>query len=212
MIILSGTIGAGKSALTEILAKELGTTPFYENVKNNPVLPLFYKDPKKYTFLLQIFFLNTRYSSIKQALTDDNNVLDRSIYEDALFFQMNADIGRATKEEIDTYYDMLNSMLNSLNSMPKKSPDLMIHIKVSYPTMIKRIKKRGRDYEQLSYDPTLEEYYKRLLRYYEKWYKDYDKSPKMLINGDKYDFVGNKHDRKEVIEQIKTELKALNKL
>ena len=84
VIILSGTIGAGKSALTSILAKELGTKPFYESVDNNPVLPLFYKDPEKYAFLLQVFFLNTRYTSIKKALSDDNNVLDRSIYEDSL--------------------------------------------------------------------------------------------------------------------------------
>jgi deoxyadenosine/deoxycytidine kinase len=212
VIILSGAIGAGKSALTEIIAKELGTTPFYESVSDNPVLPLFYKDPKKYAFLLQIFFLNTRYKSIKKALTDDNNVLDRSIYEDALFFQMNADIGRATKEEVDTYYELLNNMLNSLNGVPKRTPDLMVHIKVSYPTMIKRIQKRGRDYEQLSYDPTLEEYYKRLLRYYDKWYNEYEVSPKMLINGDKYDFVCNDDDREAILTQIKSRLITLNKL
>lgn len=210
VIILSGTIGAGKSALTEILAKELGSEPFYESVKNNPTLPLFYKDPKKYAFLLQVFFLDTRYSSIKRALANDNNVLDRSIYEDALFFQMNADIGRVTKEEVDTYYDLLNNMLQSLDSIPKNRPDLMVHIKVSYPTMIERIKKRGRDYEQLDYDPTLEEYYKRLLRYYKKWYQEYDKSPKMIIDGDKYDFVGNELDRAEVIKLIKSKLNTIS--
>lgn len=212
VIILSGTIGAGKSALTSLLAKELGTEPFYESVDNNPVLPLFYKDPKHYAFLLQIFFLNTRYKSIKKALVNDNNVLDRSIYEDALFFQMNADIGRATKEEVDTYYELLDSMLNSLNSMPKKRPDLLVHIKVSYPTMLKRIKKRGREYEQIEYDPTLEDYYKRLLRYYKKWYQEYDKSPKIMINGDKYDFVGNYKDRKIVFKQIEEKLKTLDTL
>ena len=79
VIILSGAIGAGKSALTTLLAYELGAKPFYENVAHNPVLPLFYKDPKKYAFLLQVFFLNTRYKSIKQALVDDNNVLDTGI-------------------------------------------------------------------------------------------------------------------------------------
>lgn len=212
VIILSGTIGAGKSALTSLLAKELGTEPFYESVDNNPVLPLFYKDPKHYAFLLQIFFLNTRYKSIKKALVNDNNVLDRSIYEDALFFQMNADIGRATKEEVDTYYELLDSMLDSLNSMPKKRPDLLVHIKVSYPTMLKRIKKRGREYEQIEYDPTLEDYYKRLLRYYKKWYQEYDKSPKIMINGDKYDFVGNHKDRKIVFKQIEEKLKTLDTL
>lgn len=212
VIILSGAIGAGKSALTTILAEELGTKPFYENVAHNPVLPLFYKDPKKYAFLLQVFFLNTRYKSIKQALVDDNNVLDRSIYEDALFFQMNADIGRATKEEIDTYYELLNTMLNSLKNIPKNSPDLLIHIKVSYDTMIKRIRKRGREYEQIEYDPTLVDYYKRLLRYYKKWYQDYNESPKMIIDGDKYDFVGSESDRNIVLGQIKNTLTYCGKL
>ncbi|QHJ85523.1 MAG: hypothetical protein [Bacteriophage sp.] len=212
VIILSGTIGAGKSALTSILAKELGTKPFYESVDNNPVLPLFYKDPEKYAFLLQVFFLNTRYTSIKKALSDDNNVLDRSIYEDSLFFQMNADMGRATKEEVDTYYNLLDNMLDSLNAIPKKTPDLMVHIKVSYPTMLKRIQKRGRDYEQPSVDPTLEDYYKSLLSYYETWYDNYNESPKMMINGDKYDFVGSEQDRAEVLSQIKDKLKDLGKL
>lgn len=212
VIILSGVIGAGKSALTKILANDLGTKPFYENVEHNPVLPLFYQDPKKYAFLLQVFFLDNRYKSIKQALKDDNNVLDRSIYEDALFFQMNADIGRATKEEVDTYYELLDTMMESLKGMPKKAPDLLVHIKVSYDTMLKRIQKRGRSYEQLAYDPTLEDYYKRLLDYYKNWYAKYDKSPKMIIDGDKYDFVGNSADREHVLDQIKAKMHALGKL
>lgn len=212
VIVLSGPIGAGKSSLTSILAKYLGTKPFYESVDDNPVLPLFYADPKKYAFLLQVFFLNTRFRSIKDALTDDNNVLDRSIYEDALFFQMNADIGRATKEEVDTYYELLNNMMNELKNMPKKSPDLLVHINVSYETMLKRIQKRGRPYEQLSYDSTLEDYYKRLLRYYKPWYEKYDYSPKMEINGDELDFMTNEHDREIVLNQIVDKLKEIGKL
>ncbi|QNQ84389.1 deoxynucleoside kinase [Lactobacillus sp. PV037] len=212
VIVLSGPIGAGKSSLTGILSDYLETKPFYESVDDNPVLPLFYENPKKYAFLLQVYFLNTRFQSIKKALTDDNNVLDRSIYEDALFFQMNADIGRATPEEVDTYYDLLNNMMNELDHMPKKNPDLLVHIKVSYDTMLKRIQKRGRNYEQLSYDPTLEDYYKRLLRYYEPWYDRYDYSPKMIIDGDKYDFMANDNDRSIVLAQIVTKLKEVGKL
>ena len=212
VIVLSGPIGAGKSSLTSILAKYLGTKPFYESVDNNPVLPLFYADPKKYAFLLQVFFLNTRFRSIKDALTDDNNVLDRSIYEDALFFQMNADIGRATSEEVATYYELLNNMMSELKHMPKKNPDLLVHIKVSYDTMIKRIQKRGRPYEQLSYDATLEDYYKRLLRYYKPWYEKYDYSPKMEIDGDKLDFMTDKQAREVVLDQIVAKLKEMGKL
>ena len=212
VIVLSGPIGAGKSSLTGILSKYLGTNPFYESVDDNPVLPLFYESPKKYAFLLQVYFLNTRFQSIKSALTDDNNVLDRSIYEDALFFQMNADIGRATPEEVDTYYELLHNMMSELDRMPKKNPDLLVHIDVSYDTMLKRIQKRGRNYEQLSYDPTLEDYYKRLLRYYKPWYEKYDYSPKMTIDGDKFDFMASEEDRQEVLNQIVAKLKEMGKL
>lgn len=95
VLVLAGTIGAGKSSLTEMLAEELKTQAFYESVDDNKVLPLFYENPQKYAFLLQIYFLNKRFDSIKRALSDNNNVLDRSIYEDSLLFHLNADLGRA---------------------------------------------------------------------------------------------------------------------
>ncbi|MDO4912817.1 MAG: deoxynucleoside kinase [Lactobacillus sp.] len=212
VIVLSGPIGAGKSSLTEILSDYIGTKPFYESVDNNPVLPLFYKDPKKYAFLLQIFFLNTRFHSIKAALSDDNNVLDRSIYEDSLFFHMNADMGRATKEEIDTYDELLATMMGQLEKMPKKTPDLLVHIDVSYDTMLKRIKKRGRSFEQLSYDPSLADYYQSLLDYYKPWYEHYDYSPKIKIDGDKLDFMASDADRQEILDMIVAKLKELGKL
>ena len=212
VIILSGPVGAGKSSLTSILSKYLGTKPFYESVDDNPVLPLFYKDPQKYTYLLQLFFLNTRFHSIKKALSDDNNVLDRSIYEDSLFFHMNADIGRANKLEIQTYDELLDSMMKELDRMPKKHPDLLVHIHVSYETMINRIQKRGRSYEQLTFDPGLEDYYKRMLRYYHQWYEDYDYSPKMVLDGDKYDFMASQSDREEVLAEITAKLKQMGKL
>ena len=89
VIITAGMIGVGKTTLTGILADHLNTKAFFEPVGDNPVLPLYYKDPKQYGFLLQIFFLNKRFAMIKKALSDDNNVLDRSIYEDALFTKEN---------------------------------------------------------------------------------------------------------------------------
>ncbi len=212
VIVLSGPIGAGKSSLTTILADYLGTKPFYESVDNNPVLPLFYADPKKYAFLLQIYFLNTRFRSIKRALVENNNVLDRSIYEDALFFQMNADIGRATPTEVDIYNDLLDNMMEELKGLPKKNPDLLVHINVSYETMLKRIQKRGRTYEQLSYDPSLADYYKRLLKYYKPWYKNYHYSPKIEIDGDQLDFMANEDAKQEVLDQIVAKLKEIGNL
>ncbi|MFD1464834.1 deoxynucleoside kinase [Lapidilactobacillus mulanensis] len=212
VLVLSGAIGAGKSSLTGMIAKELGTKAFYESVDDNPVLPLFYADPSKYAFLLQIYFLNTRFHSIKAALADDNNVLDRSIYEDALFFQMNADMGRANQTEVAIYKDLLANMMQEIKGMPKKNPDLLVHIDVSYDTMIKRITKRGRSYEQIKTDPTLVEYYKNLLKYYGPWYDHYNYSPKIRIDGDKYDFVENPADRKIVIDQIEDKLHEMGKL
>ncbi len=213
LIITSGTIGSGKSSLTGLLAKELGTEAFYESVENNPVLPLFYSDPDQYAFLLQIYFLNTRFASIKKALNYDNNVLDRSIYEDSLFFHMNAEMGRATKTEVEVYDKLLSNMLEEIQyAAPKKAPDLLIHIEVSLETMLKRIKKRGRDYEQLSHDETLYDYYAELNSRYKGWYEDYNFSPKMKIDGDRYDFMENEEDRTVVLGMIKEKLKEIGKL
>ncbi|GKQ42460.1 deoxyadenosine kinase [Companilactobacillus sp. RD055328] len=213
MIVLSGTIGAGKSSLATILSKHLGTEPFYEQVDNNPVLPLFYADPKQYAFLLQIYFLNKRFDAIKQALGNDNNVLDRSIYEDSLFFHMNADMGRATQEEVEVYDELLDNMMQELPyAADKKAPDLLIQIDVSYDKMLERIQKRGRDYEQIDQDPSLVEYYKNLLSRYDKWFEDYDHSPKMRINGDELDFVENEDDQRKVLELIDAEIKKRDML
>lgn len=207
VIVTAGMIGVGKSTLTTILAKELHTEPFYESVGDNPVLDLFYKDPKKYAFLLQIYFLNTRFDSIKKALFNKNNVLDRSIYEDSLFFHVNASLGRVTKTEVKVYDDLLNNMLEEMQGLPKKAPDLLVYIHTDYDTTIKHIKKRGRPFEQIENDSSLETYYKALLDNYDKWYDDYNESPKMMIDGTKVDFVSNTLDRKLVIDSIKDFMK-----
>lgn len=228
MITLAGIIGSGKSSLTEILSEELGTKAFYEPVEDNPVLPLFYKGneiaAKKraegdaeatnpYAYLLQTFFLNRRFAMIKKAMQDDNNVLDRSIYEDAIFMKMNTDMGNATEVEYDIYKKLLDNMLEELPyAAHKKSPDLMVMINVSYDTMIKRIQKRGREYEQVENDPSLVEYYQRLLGYYDEWKKEYSASPLLIIDGDKYDFVNNVADRNKVLDIIETRLVELGNL
>lgn len=210
VLVLAGTIGAGKSSLTEMLAKELGTEAFYESVDDNKVLPLFYKDPQKYAFLLQIYFLNKRFDSIKQALSNNNNVLDRSIYEDSLLFHLNADLGRATKTEVEVYDSLLENMMQEINILTfKKKPDLLIHISVSFEKMLERIQKRGRKFEQLEYDPSLFDYYKELNRRYEDWFDNFDICPKIQIDGDKFDFVEEESARKIVLNKINDKLKEI---
>lgn len=210
MIVLSGTIGAGKTSLTQLVADHLGSQAFYESVDNNPVLPLFYKDPKKYAFLLQIYFLNKRYDAIKSAFASDLDILDRSIFEDSLLFKLNADMGRATQTEFDVYDSLLQNMMEDLDFAPhQKAPDLLIHISVSFDTMLARIAKRGREYEQIANDPGLYDYYQQLNARYVDWYAAYDKSPKMQINGDELNFVDDKAARAEVLRLIDNKINAL---
>lgn len=187
VIITAGMIGVGKTTLTAKLADHLHTKAFFEPVGENPVLPLYYKDPKQYGFLLQIYFLNKRFSMIKQALSDDNNVLDRSIYEDALFTKKNNAEGNISDTELDVYLKLLDNMMSDLNKLPKKAPDLMVYSETSFETILYRIKKRGRDYEQIDNNPELKDYYYKMWSAYQDWYQEYDASPKMKIDLDKYD-------------------------
>lgn len=211
MIVLAGTIGAGKTSLTQMLADHLGSKPFFESVDDNPILPLFYKDPQKYGFLLQIYFLNRRLDEIKDSFDNDLNVLDRSIFEDALMFKMNADLGRATHTEADIYTSLLGNMMEELpDQAHQKAPNLLIHIRISFETMLNRIKQRGRPFEQIENDPSLYQYYKTLNQRYQSWYEAYYKSPKMMIDGDQYDFVADPQAAKVVLEQIDSKLSALN--
>lgn len=211
MIVLSGTIGAGKTSLTTMLAEHLGSDAFYESVDDNPILPLFYEDPQRYGFLLQNYFLNKRLENIKDARMQKLNIIDRSIYEDRLLFQLNADLNRATQTEAEIYADLLNNMMEKIeSSTEQKDPDLLIHISVSFDKMLERIKKRGRDFEQLDNDSSLFEYYKELNQRYTDWFEAYDRSPKLQINGDEYDFVEDPKAREEVLAIIDAELEKLN--
>lgn len=187
VIITAGMIGVGKTTLTGKIAEHLNTKAYYEPVGENPVLPLYYANPKQYGFLLQIYFLNKRFSMIKQALSDDNNVLDRSIYEDALFTRENNAEGNISDTELEVYLKLLDNMMADLNRLPKKAPDLMVYSETDFETILYRIKKRGRDYEQIDKNPELKDYYYKMWNAYKDWYRDYDASPKMKINLEKYD-------------------------
>lgn len=208
VIITAGMIGVGKTTLTEKIAKHLGTKAFYEPVGDNPVLPLYYKNPDQYGFLLQIYFLNKRFAMIKKALADDNNILDRSIYEDALFTKQNNIEGNISDKEFKIYLQLIDNMMNELKSLPKKSPDLMIYLETDFETILKRIKKRGRDYEQFEDDPKLKEYYYHMWKAYKDWYEEYDKSPKIKINLQKYDLIDSKNE-KIILHKIDEELSKI---
>ena len=228
MITLAGIIGSGKSSLTEILSRELGSIPFYEPVEDNPVLPLFYKGnelaAKKrqagekdatnlYAYLLQTFFLNRRFMMMKKALQSRNNILDRSIYEDAMFMRMNTEMGNATQVEYSIYQELLTNILEELNHVvPSNDYNLMILIKVSYDTMVSRIKKRGREYEQIENDPSLIDYYGRLLKYYEEFEENYNQSEMLVIDGDKFNFVENIDDRNHILDMIEMKLVDLGNI
>lgn len=228
MITLAGIIGSGKSSLTEILSRELGSIPFYEPVEDNPVLPLFYKGnelaAKKrqagekdatnpYAYLLQTFFLNRRFMMMKKALQSRNNILDRSIYEDAMFMRMNTEMENATQVEYSIYQELLTNILEELNHVvPSNDYNLMILIKVSYDTMVSRIKKRGREYEQIENDPSLIDYYGRLLKYYEEFEENYNQSEMLVIDGDKFNFVENIDDRNHILDMIEMKLVDLGNI
>ena len=208
VIITAGMIGVGKTTLTGLIAEHMGTQAFYEPVGDNPVLPLYYSDPKQYGFVLQIYFLNRRFDMIKQALADDNNVLDRSIYEDALFTEENHKDGNISDAEMDVYTSLLDNMMAELQKMPKKAPDLMVYAETDFDTILYRIKKRGRNYEQFDNNQGLRDYYFKMWSAYRDWFDAYDASPKLKIDLQTYD-LEQKDNQQVILNQIDDALKAI---
>lgn len=213
VITVGAMIGAGKSSLAKLIGEHFGTEVFYESVEDNPILPLFYTasdeeiQSKRYPFLLQLYFLDTRFRSIKQALVNKNNVLDRSIYEDLYFAKVNKDLGRISDLEFNMYERLLNNMMEELNELPKKAPDLMVYLTGSFETILNRINKRGRGYEL---DPALVSYYKVLWEGYDNWIDQYYNASEVLkINIDQYDYVNNADDAQKVLQMIEDKLKEI---
>lgn len=205
VIVIGGMIGLGKTTVAEMLSEKLGSQVFYESVDDNPILPLFYTasqeeiEAKRYPFLLQLYFLNSRFKTIKDALRHPNNIIDRSIYEDWYFAKRNRDLGRISDLEFQMYENLLNNMLEELGDLPKKAPDLMIYLKGSFETVLKRIQLRGRSYEL---DESLITYYKFLWESYDDWVmKHYRASKVVTIDMDQYD-VRNEADRVQVLKLI----------
>ena len=218
LIVVGGMIGLGKSSVAEILGNHFNSEVFYESVDDNPILPLFYSESEeeilknRYPFLLQLYFLNTRFKSIKEALYNDNNVLDRSIYEDWYFAKKNMELGRISELEMNTYEGLLENMLEELKELPKKSPDIMVYLKGSFETVMKRINLRGREFE---IDESLKEYYHFLWKDYDNWVNNHYKASEVLIiDMDTMDVVNNEADKHKLIEMVEekgTSLKLLSK-
>ena len=211
LLVVGGMIGLGKSSVAKILGEHFGTEVFYESVDDNPILPLFYSsseeeiEKKRYPFLLQLYFLNTRFKSIKDALENDNNVLDRSIYEDWYFARKNMELGRISELEMSIYEDLLNNMMEELKELPKKAPDLMIYLKGSFETVLSRIKLRGREFE---IDDSLVEYYKFLWSDYDNWVNNhYNASDVLIIDMDTMDVVNSEEDKYKLIKMVEERLK-----
>ncbi|MBQ5695405.1 MAG: deoxynucleoside kinase [Clostridium sp.] len=213
LLVVGGMIGLGKSSVAKILGEHFNSEVFYESVDDNPILPLFYSESeeeiqkKRYPFLLQLYFLNTRFKSIKEALVNDNNVLDRSIYEDWYFAKKNMELGRISELEMSIYEDLLNNMMEELESLPKKSPDIMIYLKGSFDTVMNRINLRGREFE---IDDSLKEYYHFLWEGYDNWvHNHYKASDVLIIDMDVMDVVNNESDRYKLIEMVEKKLKEI---
>lgn len=207
VIALSGMIGIGKSTTAKTLGAEFNVPVYYESVEGNKVLPLFYTASKeeqekyRYPFLLQLNFLTSRFKAIKEALEKDNAILDRSIYEDRYFASMVHDEGRISDLEYEIYLSLLEEILDATKNMKKKAPDLMIYLKGSFDSVLKRIQKRGNSYEM---DSSLVDYYYFLWKGYDSFISDmYKESPVLVVDIDRRDINFNLNDRKWFIEEVK---------
>lgn len=199
---IAGNIGAGKTTLCEQLGKHFGWEVHYESTDNNPYLSDFYEDMKRWSFNLQVYFLNNRYRQILDILNGDVTVVqDRTIYEDANIFAPNLhDMGLMATRDFQNYTDLFHLMTSQI-----KAPDLLIYLKASIPTLVNHIQSRGRDYES----SMSIEYLKRLNERYENWISNYTEGKLLIINADEVDFKNNPSDLGKVLELVQAELYGL---
>lgn len=200
-IAIAGNIGCGKTTLTSMLAKHYGWEPRFESVEYNPYLGDFYADMKRWSFNLQVYFLNKRFKDIIDISKSDAFVVqDRTIYEDARIFAPNLhDQGMMSDRDFENYQDLFDLMMSLV-----KMPDLLIYVRASIPTLVAQIAKRGREYESkinLAYLQGLNDKY-------ENWIKDY-KGKLLIIEGDTIKFGDNPEDFRWVTDRIDAELFGL---
>lgn len=200
---IAGNIGAGKTSLTELLSEHYGWEANYEDVIDNPYLDDFYTHMERWSFNLQVYFLNSRFRQLLAAKGKDIKFLqDRTIYEDAHIFAPNLHAMGLMNHRDFTNYKSLFELMESLI----EGPDLLIYLRSSIPNLVSKIHKRGREYENsISID-----YLSRLNERYEAWISTYDKGNLLIIDVDELDFVENKADFSKVIEKIDAEIKGLN--
>ncbi|MZD04021.1 deoxynucleoside kinase [Streptomyces sp. SID5785] len=211
VICVGGMIGIGKTSVAELIAKDLGSHVFYESVEDNPILPLFYTatpeeiQAKRYPFLLQLYFLQTRFAAIKEAYKEGDNVLDRSIYEDWYFAKVNHDLGRISSLEMQVYEGLLDEMMREIDGLPyRKAPDLMVYLQADFETVLHRIGLRGRAFEQ---DEGLVEYYRTLWSGYDDWvHRHYSASEVLVIDMNNTDVVNNPEDAARVAREVRAAL------
>ena len=199
-IAIAGNIGAGKTSLTKQLSKSLKYKAYYEDVSANPYLDDFYNHMERWSFNLQIYFLNSRFKQLVSIDNSKENVIqDRTIYEDANIFAPNLHaMGLMTNRDFENYRSLFDLMEENV-----AAPDLLIYLRSSIPNLVSQIHKRGREYE----NSISIEYLSRLNERYEAWIHNYKKGSLLVIDIDDLDFVENKEDLKEIISLIDKKMK-----
>jgi deoxyadenosine/deoxycytidine kinase len=201
-IAIAGNIGSGKTTLTGLLAKHFGWTPYYEDLDTNPYLNSFYEDMQRWSFNLQIYFLNTRFRHVVEIRkSTDTVVQDRTIYEDAYIFAPNLhSMNLMSTRDFETY-----TSLFSLMSSLIQPPDLLIYLHASVPTLVNQIQKRGREYE----NAIRLDYLKGLNERYEDWISGYELGKLLIVDVDNMNIAENPDHLGNVIERINAELHGL---
>jgi len=201
-VAIAGNIGAGKTTLTRLLAKHYKWSSHYESVEENPYLDDFYAEMERWSFNLQVYFLNSRFRQILNIRAKNKSIVqDRTIYEDAHIFAPNLHaMGLMTNRDFSNY-----SSLFELMERMVQPPDLLIYLRASISTLVDQIHKRGRDYENsISID-----YLSRLNERYEAWISTYNKGKLLIIDVDNLDFVDNPEDLGTVIDRIDAQINGL---
>lgn len=199
---IAGNIGAGKTSLTELLSKHYGWEAHFEDVIDNPYLDDFYNHMERWSFNLQIYFLNSRFRQLESFSNSNKKFIqDRTIYEDAHIFAPNLHaMGLMNQRDFNNYQSLFGLMESMI-----KGPDILIYLRSSIPNLVHKIHKRGREYE----NSISIEYLSRLNERYEAWVSTYNKGKLLVVDVDKIDFVENKADLGSVIQKIDAELNGL---